>query len=223
MVLAEMIRFLSEHGICHALAGAVALHAFGWSRTTNDLDLIVEEPGRDALLAHLQSLGYELLHSSEGFSNHIHSQRRWGRLDFIYLDAPTAEIIFTEAHVLQVFANIAMPVPRPEHLIAMKKWAMKTDPLRTLRDLVDIDMIEQLANIPRSAIEPHRTPPQEGPWPADMIVVRATAEDVVALQRAARLSRSVPPEEYAFFLGQFQLPLASVRARNGPRGERFTL
>jgi len=83
MVIAEVTRLLTERGIRHGLAGAVALHAYGLTRATRDLDFVVEEQGREAILSHLASLGYELLQSSEGFSNHLHPDRRWGRLDDI--------------------------------------------------------------------------------------------------------------------------------------------
>src|SRR5437764_14101088 len=94
MVLAEMIRFLSENGFRHGIAGGVALQAHGLTRATRDLDLTVEEKARTPLLPHLSSLGYELLHESPGFTNHWHPDKRWGRLDFIYVDEHTADILF---------------------------------------------------------------------------------------------------------------------------------
>src|SRR4051812_48877684 len=67
MVLEELVGFLSRRAVRHGVAGAMALHAYGLTRATSDLDLIVEEGGRDALLAHMASLGYEQLHASAGF------------------------------------------------------------------------------------------------------------------------------------------------------------
>jgi hypothetical protein len=75
MVLEELAGFLSRIGVRHAIAGAVALHAHVLTRATMDLDLVVEEGGRDALLAHMAALGYEQLHASPGFSNHLHPER----------------------------------------------------------------------------------------------------------------------------------------------------
>ena len=141
MVIAEVTRFLSQRGIRHGVAGAVALHAYGLTRATRDLDLVVEETGREAILSHLASLGYELLQSSEGFSNHLHADRRWGRLDFIYVDASTAKVLFGAAKELEVFPGARLPVPSPEHLIAMKVQAIKNDPTRALQDLADIQAL----------------------------------------------------------------------------------
>jgi hypothetical protein len=147
MVLAEVTRFLSERGIRHGIAGAMALHAHGLTRATQDIDLVVEESAREALLTHLASLGYELLQSSEGFSNHLHPDRRWGRLDFIYVDPQTTDVLFKGAQALEIFPSARILVPKPEHLIAMKVQAIKSDPRRTLQDLADIQALLTLPGV----------------------------------------------------------------------------
>jgi hypothetical protein len=152
MVLAEITRFLSAHGIRHGVAGAVAVHALGISRATQDLDLVVDEAGRAALLAHLSSLGYELLRASEGFSNHLHPDRRWGRLDFIYLDSHTADLLFGRAEPRDIYPGARALVPHPEHLIAMKVQAIKNDPARTFRDLADVKLLMVLPGVDRAEV-----------------------------------------------------------------------
>ncbi|HEX4384566.1 MAG TPA: hypothetical protein VH083_16505 [Myxococcales bacterium] len=99
MVLAEVMRFLNERGLRYGIAGGHAVNAYGIARATSDLDLIVDDAAREPLLVHLAKLGYELLQppagtltASDGFSNHIHRDARWGRLDFIYLDKTTARM-----------------------------------------------------------------------------------------------------------------------------------
>src|SRR4051812_48038996 len=147
MVLEELVGFLSRLGIRHAIAGAMALHAHGLTRATTDLDLVVEERGRDDVLAHMTSLGYEQLHASAGFSNHLHPDPRWGRLDFIYVDLHTADLLFAGARSMQIFAGRSLSVPRPEHLAAMKVQAMKNDPSRTFQDLADIQALLSLPGV----------------------------------------------------------------------------
>src|SRR5213082_2596398 len=90
-VLAEIARFLEAEHARFGLAGAFALQAHGLQRATSDLDLVVEARAQPALLTFLDSLGYEPLHVSEGYSNHLHRDPVWGRIDFIYLDDRTAE------------------------------------------------------------------------------------------------------------------------------------
>jgi len=81
-VLADLVQFLERHQFRGALAGALALHAHGLSRATSDLDMVVEDKAKPLLLEHLDQLGYERLHVSEGFSNHLHKDARLGRVDW---------------------------------------------------------------------------------------------------------------------------------------------
>lgn len=71
--LTEVGRFLDKRGMRHGLAGALALHALGLTRGTSDLDLVVEARAPDELMRFLGSLGYERLHVSSGYSNHVHA------------------------------------------------------------------------------------------------------------------------------------------------------
>jgi hypothetical protein len=138
MVLAELTRFLSERGIRHAIAGAMALHAHGVSRATTDLDIAVDEDGRSEILSHLAALGYAKLHESEGFSNHLHRDARWGRVDLIYVEGRTADLFFGAAKPAEIFAGVSLPAPRPEHLAAMKAQAVRENPSRAGQDLADV-------------------------------------------------------------------------------------
>jgi hypothetical protein len=147
MVLAELARFLSERGIRHSIAGALALHAHGLSRATLDVDIAVDESGRQALLTHLAMLGYVKLHESEGFSNHLHPDRRWGRVDFIYVEGRTADRFFGGAKPAEIFQGVSLPVPRPEHLAAMKAQAIHETPSRTAQDLADVATLLTLPGV----------------------------------------------------------------------------
>jgi hypothetical protein len=140
-------RFLDQRGVRHAVAGAIALHAHGLTRATSDLDLVVEVEAQEALLGFLDSLGYERLYVSEGFSNHLHSEPAWGRLDFIYVDHHTADLLFARATRVQLFPDASALVPRPEHLAAMKVLAMKNDPTRALREMADIQSLLELPGV----------------------------------------------------------------------------
>lgn len=71
--LTEVGRFLDKRGMRHGLAGALALHALGLTHATSDLDFVVEARAPDELMRFLGSLGYERLHVSSGYSNHVHA------------------------------------------------------------------------------------------------------------------------------------------------------
>ena len=96
-VLVQLDRFFRERGMDYAVVGAFALHAFGIARATADLDLVVESSAQRPLLAFLEGLGYETLHVSPGYSNHVHPLGVLGRVDFLYLGGNTAREVFKGA------------------------------------------------------------------------------------------------------------------------------
>jgi hypothetical protein len=142
-VLGTLASFFEREGHRYAVVGAFGVHAYGLTRATLDLDLATESAAQPKLVAFLESLGYETLYRSAGYSNHVHALPDLGRLDFVYVESETARVLFSGGTVLQL-AEHRVPVPRPEHLVAMKVHAMKNDPSRTLREMADIQFLLSL-------------------------------------------------------------------------------
>jgi hypothetical protein len=146
-VVEAVAGFLEREGAPFALAGAFALHAYGLSRATTDLDFVTDSGARDGLIAFLESLGYETLYASPGYSNHMHPEPAMGRLDFIYVNGDTSRRLFSARGATLRFGSLELPVPRAEHLAAMKIHAMKNDPGRTLQEMADIRFLLQLPGV----------------------------------------------------------------------------
>lgn len=151
-VFDEISYFLEAGGYRYSIAGAFALHAYGITRATADLDFAVEGRARVGLLRHLRAIQYEELHVSEGYSNHVHPLPGLGRVDFIYVNDATAALLFGRARRLELLPGCFAPIPRPEHLAAMKILAMKNDPSRTLQEMADIQAILALRGIDEQEI-----------------------------------------------------------------------
>jgi hypothetical protein len=98
------------------------------------------------IVAFLESLGYETLHRSPGYSSHLHPLAALGRVDLVYLHGETSRRLFA-ACPMRPLGTRQVPVPRPEHLIAMKIHAMASDQTRTLRDLADIQFLMSVPGI----------------------------------------------------------------------------
>jgi hypothetical protein len=154
-VLEDVARFLDTQGARFGLAGAFALHAYGYARATADLDFVVEAKAQPVLCIHLESLGYQTIHRSAGYSNHVHPLPSLGRVDFIYLDEPTSHALFGGARRLEVLPGLQALVPRPEHLAAMKVLAMKNDPSRALQEMADIQFLLTVPGIDEEAVRSH--------------------------------------------------------------------
>ncbi len=137
-VLDTLAGFFEREQLRFAVVGAFGIAAYGRPRATADLDVATGADGQGRLIAFLDSLGYETLHASEGFSNHLHRDPELGRVDVIYVAGDTARQLFDGCRPLLRLGERAIPVPRPEHLAAMKVHAMKNEPSRTLQELADI-------------------------------------------------------------------------------------
>ncbi len=151
-VLRTVSAFMESKEYRFALIGGVALAAYGFARTTLDLDLVVEARGRDDLIAFIESLGFATLHRSTGYSNHLHSDPAWGRLDCVYAGGATSEQLFAACRVAKAPGGLALPVPKPEHLAALKVVAMKNDPARVFQDMADIRFLLQLPQVDRQEV-----------------------------------------------------------------------
>ena len=146
-VLNLLSNFFHEHEVDHALIGAFALNAYGYMRATGDIDFIVRREDQGKIITYLDSLGFETLHRSTGYSNHVHKLSGLGRIDFVYVTGRTADAIFIEAREMPVLGRPAIPVVKPEHLVALKVFAIKNDPSRRLREMADIEHLLRLPEV----------------------------------------------------------------------------
>ena len=152
-VLDAVSKFLDEKGYRHAVIGGVALAAYGLPRTTVDLDLAVESSAQEDLIGFLEAKGYQTLHRSTGYSNHRHSDLRWGNLDFVYLKGETADEIFSACRRARGPRDLPVLLPKPEHLAALKVVAMKNDPSRSFQDMADIRFLLTLPGVDTREIQ----------------------------------------------------------------------
>jgi hypothetical protein len=150
--LDEVRAFLAEGGFRLAVIGGVALAAYGHPRMTLDLDVVTEATAQDVLIAFMESRGFVTLHRSAGYSNHRHPDRRRGRVDFMYVRGQTTERLFSCVRDLPGPGGRPVPIPKPEHLIAMKVQAMRDAPERTWQDLADIGYLLRVEGVDREEV-----------------------------------------------------------------------
>ena len=151
-VLETVADFFERTGFPYGVIGAFGLHVYGLSRGTFDLDFVTETAAQPQLVAFFESLGYETLHVSGGYSNHLHALTALGGVDVVYVSGETSERLFAGCRTMPGPAGRSVPVPRPEHLAAMKIQAMKNDPRRTLGEMEDIRFILMLPGIDEGEI-----------------------------------------------------------------------
>ena len=67
------------------LAGGFAVAAWGSARTTLDLDLVVDDEPREALVPRIVAEGFEAHNDADGFTNLQHPDPALGRLDLLWV------------------------------------------------------------------------------------------------------------------------------------------
>ncbi len=153
MHVAEIVvSFLESKNEPVAVVGAFGLFAWGLQRTTFDLDFVTRAEAQAGLVAHLESLGYETLYRSAGYSNHLHADQALGRVDMLYVSDETARPLFAGCRPSLDLGARKLNVPRAEHLAAMKVQAIKNDPSRLLQDLADISFLLRQPGVDREEV-----------------------------------------------------------------------
>jgi hypothetical protein len=152
-VLDELARFFDARQVPFAVIGGVGIAGYGMSRITMDLDLVVDGSAQDEVVDFLETLGYQTLYRSSGYSNHQHPLTELGGVDLVYLRGETSRRVFEATRRLSGPGAREIPVPSPEHLIAMKVVAMKNDPSRAYQDLADIRFLLSLPGVDRDEVK----------------------------------------------------------------------
>lgn len=150
-MLPLLVEAFQREGIRFVVIGGLAVAAYGHDRTTLDADFLVDLASQDRAVALLERLGYETLHRSTAFSNHLHADLMKGRVDLMYAREETAAEIFANCQTRPLPRNLEAPIASPEHLAAMKAFALATNPGR-FRDLEDVLYLLRMKNVDREEI-----------------------------------------------------------------------
>ncbi len=146
--------FFTREKIDFAIIGGYALHAYGHTRATRDVDFITDYEHQARIVAFLESLGFETLHRSLGYSNHLHVVDGL-RIDLVYVEGNTAQTILTAAKPMLITESLSLPVARADHLVLLKLFAMRNDPTRKFQELADIRELILRAHLDRDEMRRH--------------------------------------------------------------------
>jgi Nucleotidyl transferase AbiEii toxin, Type IV TA system len=136
-IVESLSRFFARGKMDFGIIGAFAMYSYGYIRATRDIDFITRAEYKTKVIKYLESLGFETIHSSDAFSNHLHPIGSV-RIDIMYVDPSTADAIFKETQRRLVLKDLELPVVSAEHLIAMKLFAVQSNPERRFKDFADI-------------------------------------------------------------------------------------
>jgi hypothetical protein len=135
---------LERRGIPYAVAGAVALAIHGVPRATTDLDLLVDPPDLDAVLAvtRARQFGVEALPMRFGDGMEVRRVTKVEGPEMLTLDLllvnPNLEPVWTSRERVRTERGELWVVSRPG-LIQMKAWAGRHQDLADIERLRDLD------------------------------------------------------------------------------------
>jgi hypothetical protein len=136
---AKIARAASGAGVDFLLIGGHAVNAYGYQRTTLDIDLLVSEVQLEAWKGVLASLGYVLGHETSAFVQFAEPPgSEEFPIDLMVVDAPTFQRL-ASGSTSRRFGDVDLRIPRVIDLIALKLHALRS-PARAARgkDLPDI-------------------------------------------------------------------------------------
>ncbi len=147
--LRQIAARLTDAGIDFALCGGLAVVVHGHVRATKDIALLMPAASRDAALAQLRSLAFDLLAAPMTFGagtpaeRHVQRVSKAGGTELV-----TVDLIFVEPAFGDVWAKrqhferdgTVLGVVSRDGLIAMKRLAGRS------QDLADIDALEHGAS-----------------------------------------------------------------------------
>ena len=145
----KVFKFLLENfekqGIRYALMGGFALHTAGYTRATQDIDILILKEDMPKIKKFLLSLGYELLHESEDVSNFKGALEGLGQIDFLHAHRHYTKNMLKRAQKCGILGNkFEINVLVPEDIIGLKVQASANDPARYTQDSADIEKLLSL-------------------------------------------------------------------------------
>lgn len=127
-----------ERGLSFLVIGAHAVNAYGYSRETADLDIMVSRERRSDWLAWFHAMGYALFREGVTFLQFNPAPAARWPVDVMLVAEPSFSTMLAASTILE--AEPTHPrIPSVEHLLALKLHALKhTQIYRFLKDFQDV-------------------------------------------------------------------------------------
>jgi predicted nucleotidyltransferase len=136
----ELARLSKERELPLLVIGGHAVNAYGYNRTTLDVDFVIAIESFSKWRPALESLGYRWIGQTETFARLQPPKTNPPSfpIDVMFVSPETFAKLDAEKVELD-FGEARLPVPQPLHLIALKLHAMKNpERLKKGKDLPDI-------------------------------------------------------------------------------------
>ena len=136
-VFTALNQIAEEQKLGFLVIGGHAVNAYGYSRFTKDLDLLVSKADRDAWISGLAHAGFKLENDGEIFLQMEGGEFRWP-LDLMLVPEPTFQEMHRQSRSVPM-GSADVRIPSLEHLFALKFHVLKQElPRRGFKDFLDV-------------------------------------------------------------------------------------
>ncbi|MDD5132619.1 MAG: nucleotidyl transferase AbiEii/AbiGii toxin family protein [bacterium] len=141
-VLGIIIKRFDEEKVRYGLIGGFAIGALGISRSTVDLDFLVNKDDLKKIEQVLKAVGYESVFKSENVAQYISPVKIMGEVDFLLaFRGPSLRMLEKTINIDIFDGKYKIKVVRPEDIIGLKLQALVNDPERQEREYADIEAV----------------------------------------------------------------------------------
>jgi len=134
--LASTLEVLQKLNIDHLLVGGHVVNYYGYSRMTQDIDLMMVVSDTDTIVKAMKNAGFTS-YSIEPLVLIFNKPEPSIRVDFLRVDSETLATLMRSAKTVKIL-ECQVKIPSLHDLLAMKFFSYGQAPTRRLKDLQDI-------------------------------------------------------------------------------------
>ncbi len=123
-ILRSVLLYTENRDMPFLLIGGHAINAYGISRQTGDIDLLVQRSAKDKWLELMARLHYQSGQSDDRFARFKPNVLAAWPIDLMFVDDVTFSKMFSESRDLD-FGLVTVKVASPKHLIILKIHSLK--------------------------------------------------------------------------------------------------
>ncbi|HOJ62968.1 MAG TPA: nucleotidyltransferase [Spirochaetota bacterium] len=141
-VLLFIITKFEEKKIKYGIIGGFALSQYGVNRDISDLHFFAEREDAEKIDNVMQEAGYSCFNANLNVAQYISPLKEFGEIDFIFSRTEIGRTMLERVNKFDIFGNkLKVNILRPEDLIGLKLHAIRNDPSRKEKDLIDIILV----------------------------------------------------------------------------------
>ena len=119
------------------VVGGMAVNSHGFTRLTVDVDGLIATDDLETVAEAFRSAGYSEVTRNHLFARYYRPDIDPGTVDVLLVNQQTMDKMWPD-RIATTFRDRELPIPKLEHLFALKLHAIRNDPRRWGQDLRDI-------------------------------------------------------------------------------------